>query len=86
MSEVIIFSSRKCKPCHEAEKIFEEMGVKYKKIDVDTKDGAYLADKKGIKYLPTIIINSKVIEGLPSNLKDVVKDEKMSNMRKHTDR
>jgi len=86
MNDIIIFSSKRCKPCHEAEKIFEEMGVKYEKIDVDTKDGAYLADKKGIKFLPTIIINGKVIEGLPSNLKEVVKNEKMSNMWKHTDR
>ena len=73
-SRVIMFSSKRCEPCHTAEKILKECGVKYEKIDVETKRGALLADKKRIKYLPTIIINGKVIEGLPDNLKDVVRN------------
>ena len=71
---IIVFSSKRCKPCEEAEKILKNMDVEYRKIDVETKNGAWLADKKRIKYLPTIIINGKVIEGLPSNLKDVVRN------------
>ena len=71
---VIMFSSKRCEPCQKAEEILKECGIKYEKIDVDTKDGAWLADKKRIKYLPTIIINGKVIEGLPNNLRDVVKN------------
>jgi len=65
-----LFSSKKCPPCSEAKKILAEKGIPFTVIDVDSADGAKIADLNGIRAIPTIVMGKDMIEGLPSNLKE----------------
>lgn len=67
---VEFFSSKRCPPCDEAERILKQEGVSFLRIDVDSTEGSRIADKKGIRAVPTIVKGKDIIEGLPSNLKE----------------
>lgn len=48
------FEADWCQPCKTQAKLME--GMEYEAIDVETREGAALASKYGVRSLPTIIL------------------------------
>jgi glutaredoxin len=62
---VEVFTSEKCYYCNVLKKRLNQLGVKFKEINVDTKEGLMLATVNNIMHLPTLKINDKFLVGLP---------------------
>jgi len=58
---MILLYSKKCIPCFLLKNELKKLGIKFKEIDVESEEGRKLVKKLGIKGVPAIIDNEKVI-------------------------
>ncbi len=66
MAEVVIYRTEYCPYCDMAERLFDEMGVEYKEIDVsdDAEARSVMVEKSGGKRtVPQIFIDGKSVGG-----------------------
>ena len=54
--EILVFTGEWCSNCSPWKKMLDEKGVQYTAIDIDTDEGAALAQKHGVRALPTTLI------------------------------
>eukprot|EP00794_Sanderia_malayensis_P016741 gene16741-18435_t len=66
---VVVFSTTTCKYCDQAKQSLNEMGVRYKPIEIDLlgrnsfKVSSELSKKTGLRTVPQIFINGNFIGG-----------------------
>ena len=69
MAEVRLVSSEFCAPCKELKRRLERLGVKFREIKVETKEGRELIKSYDLRAVPATIIRKEkkeiVLVGLP---------------------
>lgn len=65
MAEVLIYRTQYCPYCDMAKRLFDEMGVDYKQIDVstDAEERARLVERTGQRTVPQIFIDDVSVGG-----------------------
>ncbi|HSX45648.1 MAG TPA: glutaredoxin domain-containing protein [Candidatus Saccharimonadia bacterium] len=64
-SNIIVYGAEWCAFCHTAMKYFDQLGVKYKYIDVDKEPAAGMeaVQKSGQRGIPVLDINGDIVVG-----------------------
>ena len=64
-SKIIVYGAPWCAFCHTAMHYFDQLGVKYKYIDVDQdpKAGMEAVDKSGQRGIPVLDIDGEIVIG-----------------------
>ncbi len=60
MSNVLLGASW-CAPCKMVKQFLDNRGVDYEFLDLDTEDGMALAQERGIRSVPTMVIDNETI-------------------------
>lgn len=55
----VLMTSKYCGGCAEAKRELKKRGIKFTEISADTDRGQKLADRLGIRMVPTMIIDGK---------------------------
>lgn len=65
MNEVTILTSPTCRYCHAAKDLLNQKGISYQDIDIssDSKEVHQLLSKSGLRTVPQIYIDEKLIGG-----------------------
>lgn len=61
-----IYSASWCEPCKHFKKMLETASIEYENIDIDSIEGSEEARNKGIRGIPTLEYNNKLLVGATS--------------------
>ena len=61
MSKKLLFTSKHCGSCPPMKRKLRKAGVSFREISVDNPKGDKLADKYGIRHIPNMVINGKLV-------------------------